>query len=262
MSIPVFNVNNNQVPDRHNRGLDTKATDENNVPVTIGLYTIDSAILTFLQKKIRPVVTQDNKQIQVPVIYGNPERWKSVQEDGGIRDKNGKIQLPIIMIKRASMKKININSPVNKYQQYTFQTGWNSRNIYDRFAVLNNITPSQQFHISTVPDYYDVTYDAMIWTEYMEQMNKLIENISFESNEYWGEENNYKFNARIESFEQITDLPANDDRMIRSKFSINVRAYILPEVALDRNGNKAFTTKMQYSPKKVVFKTEVVTSLQ
>jgi hypothetical protein len=266
MNIPTFNRNltssqgssQRVVPGRYNRGEDTKSVEGVSAPLSIGLFTIDSAILKYLQTKIKPVVTQDNKQIQVPVIYGNPERWKSVQKDGAIRDKNGKIQLPIIMMRRSGMKKNSIYSPVNKYQRYVFKAGWNSRNIYDKFAVLNGITPSEIYHTSMVPDHYEVTYEVMVWTEYMEQMNKLIENISFESDEYWGEDNNYKFISRVDNYEQITDLPLNSDRLIRSKFSINVRAYILPDSALDKNGNRAVTTRLAYSPKKVLFGIETI----
>lgn len=261
-NTPTFDRNSVVMPSRlrHNRGTDTKFEPGTSVPVNVGLYTVDNAILKYLQTKIKPVVTQDNKQIQVPVIYGSPERWKSVQKDGSIRDRNGKILLPIIMLRRTSIKKNKINSPVNKYQQYIFQTKWNSRNIYDRFAIVNNVTPSKVYHASTVPDHYDMAYEAVIWTEYMEQMNNVVENISFESNEYWGEKNDYKFIARIDGFEHITDLPTNNDRMIRTKFTIDVRAYILPTSALDRDGNRKTTTKLVYSPKKVVFDTEVVTT--
>jgi hypothetical protein len=158
------------------------------------------------------------------------------------------------------MKANSINSPVNKYQQYTFKAGWNSRNIYDRFTVLNKITPSEVYHSSLIPDYYDISYDAMIWTEYMEQMNKIVENVSFESNEYWGETNNYRFITTIDQFEQSTELPTNNDRMVRSKFIINTKAYILPQTALNKNGDRGQTTRLQYSPKKVVFSTEILTS--
>ena len=243
---------------RYSRGEDTKSVDGVSAPLSIGLYTIDNAILKYLQTKIKPVVTQDNKQIQVPVIYGNPERWKSVQNDGAIRDKNGKILLPIMMLRRSSMKKNSIYSPVNKYQRYVFKAGWNSKNIYDKFAVLNGILPTEVYHASMVPDHYEITYEVMVWTEYMVQMNKLIENISFESDEYWGEDNNYRFISRIDSYEQINDLPVNSDRIVRSKFSINVRAYILPDSALDKNGNRAATTRLAYSTKKVLFGTETV----
>lgn len=259
MTMPEVQKSTLKMPVRYNRGLDNKHVEGVSKDVSIGLVTVDTAILKYLQQKIKPVVSQDNKQIQVPVIYGNPERWKSAQQDGGIRDKNGKLLLPIMMIRRTMIKKNSINSPVNKYQNYLIKTGWNSRNIYDRFTALNNIIPSQAYHSVTIPDYYDVTYEAMIWTEYMEQMNKLVENVSFESNEYWGIDNNYKFISRIDQFEHITELPTNGDRVVRSKFSIQVKAYILPQSALDRNGNRKATTRLEYTPKKVVFDTEIVT---
>lgn len=261
MSAPTFNRNLVDTTQRYNRGNDTKEIDGVSTPVNIGLYTIDNAILKYMQEKIKPVISQDNKQIQVPIIYGNPERWKSVQQDGAIRDKNGKILLPIIMLRRTGMKKSGINSPVNKYQRYIFKTGWNPRNIYDRFAVQNNITPSEVYHSSIIPDYYDISYTAMVWTEYMQQMNRIIEDISFESNEYWGEDNNYKFIANIGEYEQDTKLPARGDRMVRSTFTINVKAYILPQSALNRDGNREMTTRLSFTPKRVVFNTEFVTNL-
>lgn len=262
MTVPTFDRTQLVLPRRYNRGEDNKHVPGVSQPLSIGLYTVDNAILKYLQTKIAPVVTQNGKQIKVPVIYGNPERWKSVQKDGAIRDKNGKLILPIMMIRRTSMKKNRINNPTNKYQRYIFKTGWNPRNAYDRFTVVNGITPSEVYHSSIVPDFYDFTYDAMIWTEYMEQMNRLVENISFESNEYWGESNNYRFISKIDGFDQVTDLPNNNDRIVRSKFSIDVKAYILPESALNKDGNRSANVKLMYSPKKVVFSTEVVQNLR
>lgn len=259
MKTPSFDRNQEVLTNRYNRGTDTKEVDGLSSPVGIDLYTVDNAILKYLQLKIKPVVTQNGKQIQVPVIYGNPERWKSVQQDGSIRDKNGMILLPIMMLRRTNIKKNAINNPTNKYQNYTFKTGWNSRNIYDKFAALNSITPSEVYHSTMVPDYYDISYETMVWTEYMEQMNKLVENISFESNEYWGEDNNYKFISKIDNYELLTELPANNARLVRSKFTIDVKAYILPSFMLDKTGNKTPTTRLVYTPKKVVFSTEIIT---
>jgi hypothetical protein len=258
MSTPNFNTDL-KLPNKYNRGMDNKYVDGVSIPLSVGLYTIDNGILKYLQTKINPVVNQDGKQIKVPVIYGNPERWKSAQQDGGIRDKNGKIMLPIIMLRRTTMKKNSINSPINKHQTYAFKSGWNSRNIYDKFTVLNRITPSETYHVSIVPDYYDISYDVMIWTEYMEQMNLLVENITFESDEYWGQDNNYKFISRINQIKQTTDLPETKDRLVRSEFSIDIKAYILPEYALNKQGNRSKSVNLQYSPKKIVFDTEIVT---
>lgn len=261
MNIPKFAVDGSAVRNRYNRGMDNKYEEGTTVPLSIGLVDVDTAILKYLQEKIKPISTQDTKQIQIPVIYGNPERWKSAQIDGSIRDKNGMVMLPIMMIRRTTMKKNGINNPTNKYHNYIFSTKWNARNIYDRFAVINNVTPSQVYHSSMVPDYYDISYEGMVWTEYMEQMNKVIENISFESNEYWGEDNKFKFLVSIDQFEQITDLPVKEARLVRNKFTINVKAYILPQAALDKNGNRAMTTQLVYSPKKLVFNEEFITKM-
>lgn len=257
MSIPEFDKN--KVPRvRYSRGTDTRDDAINFKSVKIGLQTIDTAILKYLQQKIKPVITQDNKQLNVPIIYGNPERWKSVQRDGAIRDQNGKIQLPIIMIRRLRMEKNSINSPVNRYNNYVYKTGWNSRNMYDKFAVLNGIVPSQQYTSVTIPDFYTIKYEAMVWTEYMEQMNNIIECISFEDNEYWGEDNNYKFITKITGYDQTTDLTENNDRLVRNKFTLDVNAYILPDSTLNSDSNRTATTRVQYGPKKVVFNTEIV----
>ncbi len=226
-------------------------------PIAVTLFTIDNAILGYMNDRIKPLVTQNNVSVKVPVIYGNPERWKSAQRDGIMRDSIGKIQLPMIMIRRTGMKKSIINSPVNKYLERTFETGWNRRTPYDQFAVKNGITPSREYLTTTLPDYYEITYRCMIWTEYMEQMNAVVENISFETDQYWGEQNNYKFRTSVKSFEPLTELPSSADRVVRTQFDMTVYAYLLPENALDRQNNRTTTTQKRYSVKKVVTFTEI-----
>jgi len=226
-------------------------------PIAVTLFTIDNAILGYMNDRIKPLVTQNNVSVKVPVIYGNPERWKSAQRDGIMRDSVGKIQLPMIMIRRTGMKKSIINSPVNKYLERTFETGWNRRTPYDQFAVKNGITPSREYLVTTVPDYYEITYRCLIWTEYMEQMNAVVENVSFETDQYWGEQNNYKFRTSVKSFEPLTELPTTQDRIVRTQFDMTVYAYLLPQDALDRHNNRGTTTKVRYSTKKMVTFTEI-----
>jgi hypothetical protein len=253
---PVRVVNNAQqsVPTQ-NRANDIRI--EDTPPISVTLFTIDNAILRYMNERIKPIVTQSNVSVKVPVIYGNPERWKSAQRDGIMRDSVGKIQLPMIMIRRTGMKKSIINSPVNKYLERTFQTGWNRRTPYDQFAVKNKITPSREYLTTTLPDYYEVTYRCMIWTEFMEQMNAVVENISFETDQYWGEQNNYKFRTAVKSFEPMTELPNTEDRIVRTQFDMTVYAYLLPETGLDRQNNKTTVTNKRYSIKKTVTFTEI-----
>lgn len=253
---PTKIVNDNQQSPR----LQSRADDtQNDTPqIKISLYTIDNAIIQYLTNRIKPLVTQNGTQVQLPILYGSPERWKSAQRDGILRDSMGKIQLPILMLRRTSMKKTIINSPVNKYYDRTFYTGWNRRTPYDQFSVINNIKPSREYYNTTAtPDYYQITYRCMVWTEYMEQMNAVVENISFESDEFWGERNNYKFRTIIKGFEPLTELPNTSDRVVRTQFDMTVYAYLLPESQLDVGHNRGLVTKKRYGVKKIVTFTEM-----
>jgi len=249
-------VNSNQQSQRVQSRADDTQNDAPQIKVT--LYTIDNAIINYMSDRIKPVVTQNGTQVKVPVIYGDPERWKSAQRDGILRDSIGKIQLPMLMIRRTAMRKMDINSAVNKYYDRTFYTGWNRRTPYDRFSVVNGVKPSREyFNTTAAPDYYQFTYRCMVWTEYMEQMNSVVENISFESDEFWGEPNSYKFRTIIKEFEPLTELPDTTDRVVRTQFDMTVYAYLLPDSQLDVGHNRGLVTKKRYGIKKVVTFTEL-----
>jgi hypothetical protein len=80
-----------------NRALEVSLKDDDTKLINIGLEDHDDDILYYLENVIKPTVTQNDRQIAVPIIYGSPERWKSVQADGFYRDKNGKTMIPLIM---------------------------------------------------------------------------------------------------------------------------------------------------------------------
>ena len=72
-----------------NRAYQTSMKDEDRAkPISIGLQDIDETIAYYFTNVIRPVAVQNNRQIEVPVIYGSPEKWKAVQADGYYRDGN------------------------------------------------------------------------------------------------------------------------------------------------------------------------------
>lgn len=246
-----------QPTEYQNRANDTKS-DASDMPISITLMTIDETLIKYLTNRIEPILTQDGKSVKVPVIYGNPERWKSVQKDGVLRDKFNKIQLPIIMLRRISMKKSKINSSVNKYLEHDFEPrGWNKYNPYDRFAAVNGIRPVKQLVATVTPDYFDLKYECVIWTEYVEQMNKVVEQVSFEDDEYWGERGQYKFYTNINEYKMDTVLPNVQDRLVRTTFTLNVNAYLLPEKMLDKYNKVMRTTQQRFSTKKIITFTEV-----
>ncbi len=61
----------------------------------IKLYDIDSAIAEHMIDTVMPTVEVMGEKVKVPVVYGNPERWKAIKKDGFLRDRNGQVQIPI-----------------------------------------------------------------------------------------------------------------------------------------------------------------------
>ena len=246
------NPNKSQTRIEFNRSTKISQKGETSKTYSVGIKDIDEAVFYYFNNVIQPFVFQNGERRSVPIIYGNPERWKSYQRDGYYRDKGGSVMLPIIVIKRdtitkdrSTYNKLDSNSP-NLYG--TFQKGFNSKNTYNNFNLLNNRIPTKQFNTVVVPDYLDITYSCIIQTYYMEQLNKIIESVEYASDSYWGDPERFKFRSFIDSFQTATELTAGRDRLVKGTFNIRLRGYIIPEVmqkdvtALKKVNSKAKVT--------------------
>jgi len=245
-----------------NRGTDYSLKGDTVKDISIGLEDIDNAVLYYFENVIKPNVIQNSQRLAVPVIYGSPERWKAVQADGFYRDRSGKLMVPIIMFKREGFDKNRTlgnkldGNTVHNYQ--VVGTKFNQRNIYDNFSVLNNRTPSNQYYITSVPDYLTVNYTCIVFTDFVEQNNKIVEAIEFSSDSYWGDPNRFKFKANIDSFSTTTLLEQGQDRAAKSTFNIKLFGYIIPDTI-----NKDLSTARSkfYTQAQVIFDIETTGSL-
>ena len=242
-----------------NRGTDYSLKDDTVKDISIGLQDIDNAVLFYFNNVIKPTVIQNEQRLAVPIIYGSQERWKSIQNDGFYRDKNGKLMVPLIMLKRVNIEKNRTlgnkldGNVVHNYQ--VVGTKFNQRNIYDNFAVLTNRIPSKQYYISSVPDYINVNYECIIFTDYIEQNNKIVEAVQFASDSYWGDVNRFKFRANIDSFNTPIILEQGADRAARSSFNIKLFGYMLPDTI---NKDLAVARSKFYTKSQIVFELETV----
>jgi len=245
-----------------NRGTDYSLKDDTVKDISIGLEDIDNAVLYYFENVIKPNVIQNSQRLAVPVIYGSPERWKAVQADGFYRDRSGKLMVPIIMFKREGFDKNRTlgnkldGNTVHNYQ--VVGTKFNQRNIYDNFSVLNNRTPSNQYYITSVPDYLTVNYNCIVFTDFIEQNNKIVEAIEFASDSYWGDPNRFKFKANIDNFSTTTLLEQGQDRAAKSTFSIKLFGYIIPDTV---NKDLATARSKFYTQAQVIFDIETTGSL-
>jgi hypothetical protein len=226
--------------------------------VSIGLQDHDEAIAYYFNNVIQPTVVTNGNRINVPVMYGAPERWKGVQRDGHFRDKEGKLQVPLIMFKRDSVEKrrdlgnkMDANSP---QLYYTFQERYTKKNTYDNFSVLMNRKPVEEYHATVIPDYVNISYSCIIWTDYVAQMNKLIEAINYASDSYWGDGERFKFNAKIDTYNNTTEVAQGDNRSVKTNFGLKISGYLVPD---SLNKELAQQPPKRYSKAVVSFGAEI-----
>lgn len=215
------------------RELQRTVKDDDTRNFTIGLRDIDEAIFYYFENVIRPTVVRNGKQVNVPVLYGSPERWKSVQKDGFYRDRNGKIMTPLIMIKRDLLEKnrqlgnkLDANNPLNFG---IFEKKYSKKNIYDRLSVLSNRDEVKEYQGVVIPDFVNITYSCIVFTQYVEQMNKIVESINYASDAYWGDPERFNFRAMIDSYNTTTEISQGEDRTVKTDFTISLLGHIVPD---------------------------------
>lgn len=242
-----------------NRAMEISLKGDTDRIPKISLEDIDYAIQYHFDNKLKLSVIQNNTRLEVPVLYGSPERWKSVQEDGFYRDVNGKILVPLIMFKRETVEanrdlgfKLDGNNVSNVI---AMKKAFSKSNVYDNLYAKNGLKPIQEWIISVVPDYVTVTYSCIIYSDFVEQMNKMVEAINFASNSYWGDPTKFQFKTRIESFQTPVTLEQDADRAAKTTFNLIVNGYLIPD-ALNAEIAKVSNKFRNYTA--VVFNTETV----
>ena len=245
--------------DPSNRGNQLSFKGDTVKPFNVGIQDIDESIMYYFENVIQPTVFQNGTTIPIPIIYGSPERMKSIQKDGYYRDKAGKIMAPLIMYKRNNIEKnYSIGNKLDANQPHNYavaQKHYSKQNEYDNFNILNNRKPQKTYYAIIIPDYVTLTYQCSVYTYYVEQMNKIIESINYASDSYWGNPERFKFRARIDSYATNVTLNQGQERVVKSDFTIKMYGYIIPEVINKQlNSIKKFNNKT-----KINFSVETVT---
>jgi hypothetical protein len=216
------------------RSNDIRRDDDKFKDLTIGLFDLDHCIKWYFDNVIKPKVNDFGRNLDVPVMYGAPEKWKNMQADGYFRDENGKIQAPLISYRRTAVtknrllgNKVDANYPALYRTQ---EIKYTQQNRYDQFTTLTNIKPVRNFINTIIPEYVDITYEVVVWTDFIEHMNSIVESIVYSEGSYWGEPDRFKFRTKIDDFQNTTDLQVETDRIVRTNFTITLFGYLVPDV--------------------------------
>ncbi len=245
-----------------NRGYQySRKKEDRTKKVSVTLKDIDSAIIYYLENVIKPSVEENGEHIKVPVLYGSVERWKAILRDGFLRDKKRQIITPAIVFKRNT---IDINETIpqdkldanNPHLFYPFQKKYSQVNRYDNLATQIGTVSQREYYNVSFPDYVTLTYDFIIWTSFIEQMNKIVERINYSDGAYWGDPEKMRFRSTIDSFDDATEI-GETERLIRTNFNVTINGYLLTEKGLE---NKPTIDKF-ITPKKVTFHESITVEL-
>jgi hypothetical protein len=259
---------NKPVP-RSQRKIITRASqlrrDTDNVKdVSVSLMDMDSAIMYYFENVIKPQVVENGETIKVPIMYASPERWFAVQNTGFMRDRKRQVILPAIAFRRTGMEKdetipVDKMDPEDPKLHWWFERKYTDLNRYDAFSVQQGITPQREYYNVAVPDYMILSYDFIIWTAYIEQMNKLVERINWSAGSYWGEPNQMRFRTNIDSFTDSTEV-SDRERIVKTEFSVTLKGYLIPEAYNELVG--PHTIQKYLTPKTLVINSETDVGVQ
>lgn len=214
----------------------------------VKLIDVDTTIADYIVDSIIPKLEENGVVLKVPLLYGNAERWNGARKNGYLRDKRGRLQIPLIMFKRNSIEKDESLTNLKDVNKIASFRKYSPTNRYDKFSIMNNAKPTIEHYNIAVPSYVTISYEVIIWTSFTEHMNQIVEAFQYATDRYWGKEEEYKFRTRIDSFDTTQEVAEGSERIIRTTFTMVVNAYLLPETFDDKP-----VTQKVFSPKRVIF---------
>jgi hypothetical protein len=196
---------------------------------SITLFDIDYAMMSYLENTVLPTLDDNGTALKIPVIYGNSERWKGARRDGVYRDNKGRIQLPLMMIRRTTVSKDETMPFLKRGVHYATISKYSKDNRYDNFTALGgSIQPKKELYNILMPEFVEISYECMCWTSYTEQLNEVIEALNF-TGQYWGDKDSWKFRTQVTDYNVINEVGEGTERINRVEFNLMTKAYLLPE---------------------------------
>jgi hypothetical protein len=196
--------------------------------ISTSLYDVDFAVKWHLENIITPTITEENSIISVPILFAAGEKWAAVQKHGYLRDNQGKLLTPLIMIRRNSVTKREDIQDLKVLEtsdaRITFERKYSARNRYNRFNI-NDRPVEKEYYSMDVPKFVQIEYELLCWTNNSVQLNEIVEQLIWFDGKAFGD--SHKFITHIDppSFEAMNNT--GEDRLVRATLSMRTKAHIL-----------------------------------
>jgi len=224
------------------------------------IETIDTSLYEWVNSFL-DLHTKTNKGMyKVPVLWLGSERVWQIKNDKRIRDKVGKLVLPLVTINRDSITKdpsfkgsfqanlyekrdykggaTDAGSNINQDKTQNFQNSIRNRDTNNKQQtgkVKENNETIYNTYNGPIPVYINVTYAITLRTEYQEQMNDLLQpfvTTTGQINSFPLVIKNHRYEGFIQqdfSMNNNTTNIGEDERMFETKVQIKVLGYLVGE---------------------------------
>jgi len=228
--------------------------------LSITLYDVDFAIKRYIEQTIKPTVIENGRSIPVPVQYGSPEKWTSMQKLAALRDGKSKANFPLIVYTRTGVEKntdlpkLSVLPGSERHQMDHFVNRYTEINKYDKFSTLQNRQPKMERYSMVVPNFVNISYELQLYCDFIEQINDINEMFLDHEGRAWGIE--YKFMSRQDSMQLNTSVPSDGDRINTSTINLNVKAGLI-----SKNSDMTPTTRRNVTSYNIKFGTRTVNDI-
>jgi len=224
------------------------------------LESIDTGLYNWVNS-VLDVYTKTNKGIyKIPVLWLGAERSYQVKNDVRIRDKVGKLILPLMTVNRDSVTKDPnfkgayqannfenedyrggvepVGSRINQDKTQNFQSEISQKtteNMQQTYKIDENSQIVYDTFKAPIPVYVTVKYNVVVRTEFQQQMNDAIQpfiTTTGQINSFVFENKGHRYEAFIEqdfSANNNTKNVGEEERMFESTISIKVLGYLSGE---------------------------------
>ena len=117
----------------------------------------------------------------------------------------------------------NLEMPILSLGGMRFQKSWDEMKIsdiskkgqkkvlkrndkaYEKFSDQYGTQQEYNSIVTGPPDYVDISYEFVLWTNYIEQMNSLVEEFISQSATYWGNSTDMKFLCTMDNISDASE---------------------------------------------------------
>ena len=253
------------------------------VPST--LETIDTAVFRFVDEKLNIHTTTNKGLAKVPVLWLGTERAHQIKSNKDLRDKVGKLKLPLITVTRTSVSRDTdfrgsyqsyyppdlgpeggrtaITKIIQQEKTRNFaNVAENKRNKGNETGPAVNNKIVYETILVPKPTYITCMFEANVRTEYQQQMNDILPPLIIDQkNVEIIKQDGYQYELFVQpdySINNNINTLGSEERMFTAKITFKVLGYLIGD---GENGSVPKIIRKQNAVQITVSRERIVTNL-